>query len=251
MSARKTIVPAARIRGIRARFDFLLRGLAGALAMLSLSLATGLICLNQARAANECHASALPEEQGMHLPARGVIVPLEQIKEICLRFGLDALWEKIAKDPPEQPFKSDGCSLWFNKWQGYDLYPACFRHDLKYWAGYPGEEVERLVADSELMIEVARIMGSIEMAETMFTGVRVGGGAWTRASFAWGYGRKTEDRRRRTEDRRQYPDTCLLSPVPCSVFLLTSGQEIYKSLCLSPWRQAPGLSPRPSKNSWE
>ena len=129
------------------------------------------------------------EQSGIDLPARGEVVSLDQIKAICEHFGLEALWEKIAQDPPDRPFKSDGCSLWFDQWKGYDLYPACFRHDLKYWAGRPGEEVERLIADAELMTEVARLMGSTRMAETMFTGVRLGGGAWTRTSFAWGFGR--------------------------------------------------------------
>jgi|GEM_PF-590283 hypothetical protein len=136
------------------------------------------------------HRPTQSRREVVHLPKRGEIVSLEHIKEICAHFGLSALWAKITRDPPDLPFKSDGCSLWFNKWRGYDLYPACFRHDLKYWAGYPGEEIERLAADSELMIEVARIMGSTKMAETMFTGVRLGGSEWTKASFAWGFGRK-------------------------------------------------------------
>ena len=50
-------------------------------------------------------------------------------------------------------------------------------HDLKYWAGYPGEDVGRLIADAELMIDVARLLDATEMAETMFHGVRVGGHA--------------------------------------------------------------------------
>ncbi len=125
----------------------------------------------------------------MQLPGKGVVVSLPQIEAICLHFGLTALWQKIARDPPIHPFSSDGCSLWFDKWKGFDLYPACFKHDLKYWAGYPGEEVERLIADAELLIEVARIMGSTQMAETMYAGVRLGGGAWVRASFSWGFGR--------------------------------------------------------------
>jgi hypothetical protein len=125
----------------------------------------------------------------MDFPGRGRVVPLAQVKDICAHFGLVALWEKIEKNPPCHPFSSDGCSLWFDKWKGFNLYPACFKHDLKYWAGYPGEEVERLIADAELMIEVAQIMGSIHMAETMFAGVRVGGGEWMKASFSWGFGR--------------------------------------------------------------
>ncbi len=125
----------------------------------------------------------------MNLPEAGTEVTLEQIKEICAQFGMADLWEKIERDPPGVPFCSDGCSLWFDKWEGFDLYPACFKHDLKYWSGYPGEEVERLVADAELMIEVAQIMGSTQMAELMFAGVRVGGVEWVKASFSWGFGR--------------------------------------------------------------
>ncbi len=125
----------------------------------------------------------------MNLPEAGKEVTLEQVKDICSQFNMVALWEKIERDPPGVPFCSDGCSLWFDKWEGFDLYPACFKHDLKYWSGYPGEEVERLVADAELMIEVAQIMGSTQMAEVMFAGVRVGGVEWVKASFSWGFGR--------------------------------------------------------------
>ena len=125
----------------------------------------------------------------MNLPEAGKEVTLEQIKEICSQFRMVDLWEKIERDPPGVPFCSDGCSLWFDKWDGFDLYPACFKHDLKYWSGYPDEEVERLVADAELMIDVAQIMGSTQMAEVMFAGVRVGGVEWVKASFSWGFGR--------------------------------------------------------------
>ena len=69
------------------------------------------------------------------------------------------------------------------------LYPACFLHDLKYWAGYLGEDVERLIADAELMIDVARRLNSTAMAETMFHGVRVGGHEIFKRSLSWGFGR--------------------------------------------------------------
>jgi hypothetical protein len=84
---------------------------------------------------------------------------------------------------------SDGCSVWFDSWKGISLYPACFVHDLKYWVGYPGEDVERLIADAELMIDVARLLNSTGMAETMFHGVRVGGHEMFEQSFSWGFGR--------------------------------------------------------------
>lgn len=46
-----------------------------------------------------------------------------------------------------------------------------------------------MIADAELMIEVAKVMGSIKMAEVMFAGVRLGGGEWMKASFSLGFGR--------------------------------------------------------------
>ena len=129
----------------------------------------------------------------MKLPAINEEVSLSQIKAICEFYKLPELWKKIEKDPPKLVFKSDGCTMWPDKWPnktgGKDIYPACFLHDLKYWAGYPGEDVERLVADAELMIDVARIRGSTKMAETMFHGVRLGGTDKLKLSFSWGFGR--------------------------------------------------------------
>lgn len=126
------------------------------------------------------------------LPPLGEEVPLSKIREICAHYGLRDLWRKIERDPPTRPFRSDGCTGWFDEWRGKSLYPAGFLHDLKYWAGYPGEDVERLVADSELMRDVARILGSTEMAETMFHGVRLGGTHRFKLAFSWGFGRQPE-----------------------------------------------------------
>jgi hypothetical protein len=127
------------------------------------------------------------------LPGKGVRVDLETIKQICLHFGLNELWEKIERDPPSKPFSSDGCSCWFDTWKGVDLYPACFLHDLAYWAGYPDgsrdEAVERLIADARLMTMVATLTGDTAMAETMFHGVRIGGHEIFKQSFSWGFGR--------------------------------------------------------------
>jgi len=126
----------------------------------------------------------------IELPAMGEEVPLSRIKEICAFYGLHDLWLKIERDPPPLPFKSDGCTGWVNEWKGVSIYPAGFLHDLKYWAGYPGEDVERLVADAELMIDVARLLHSTTMAETMFHGVRAGGAGALNAPFSWGFGRR-------------------------------------------------------------
>lgn len=134
-----------------------------------------------------------PATTRIQLPALGEEVPLARIHEICEAYGLHDLWLKIERDPPPRPFKSDGCTGWFDDWQGVSLYPAGFLHDLKYWAGYPGEDVERLVADAELMIDVARLLQSTVMAETMFHGVRVGGAEMLKTPFSWGFGRKALD----------------------------------------------------------
>jgi hypothetical protein len=127
----------------------------------------------------------------MELPAKGEEVPLDRIREICEHFGLHELWSKIESDPPDKPFKSDGCSMWIDEWDEISMYQACFLHDLKYWAGRPGEDVERLIADAQLMIDVARLLGSTGMAETMFRGVRLGGHEIFKRSFSWGFGRES------------------------------------------------------------
>jgi hypothetical protein len=125
----------------------------------------------------------------MELPAINEEVSLDRIKEICAHYHLEDLWKKIETDPPARVFKSDGCTGWVDSWKGVDIYSACFLHDLKYWAGHPGEDVDRLVADAEMMIDVARLQNSTNLAEVMFHGVRVGGNEKLKSSFSWGFGR--------------------------------------------------------------
>jgi len=128
-------------------------------------------------------------DQAFKLPAVNEEVPLQTIKQICIHYNLPDLWKKIEKDPPIQVFSSDGCTMWPDISNGKNIYAACFLHDLKYWSGYPGEDVDRLVADAELMIDVARIRKSTKIAETMFHGVRVGGTGNLKLAFSWGFGR--------------------------------------------------------------
>lgn len=139
---------------------------------------------------NNSQCRTITEYQGKRIPEKNEQVSISQIREICIDYDMPELWAKIEQEPPHKPFQSDGCSLWFGSWQGRTLYPACFLHDLKYWAGYPGEEVERLIADAELMIDVACLLGSTTMAETMFHGTRLGGAEMYRRSFSWGFGRE-------------------------------------------------------------
>ena len=121
------------------------------------------------------------------LPKSGEKVSLEHITDICKYFGRDALLKRILDDPPPNPFKSDGCSMWFDSWRGIDFYPYCFLHDLEYWVG--GTNTDRLVADAQLMIDIAKA-GCPQMAEIMFHGVRVGGHERFRRTFSWGFGRR-------------------------------------------------------------
>ncbi len=125
----------------------------------------------------------------LKLPTVDEEVPLKTIKKICQAFDLPQLWKKIEKDPPAMIFKSDGCTMWPDETNGISIYQACFLHDLKYWAGYPGEDVERLIADAEFMIDIARIRQSTKIAETMFHGVRIGGTDKLKMKFSWGFGR--------------------------------------------------------------
>ena len=133
-----------------------------------------------------------PEPAAFPLPAKGMEVSLAEIKVICEHFGLKSLWVKIESDPPAKPFVSDGCTSWVDRSKGRSICPACFLHDLKYWAGYPGEKVARVVADAERMIDVVRILGNTAMAETMYAGVRVGGTEHLGATFSWGFGRQSD-----------------------------------------------------------
>jgi len=94
--------------------------------------------------------------------------------------------------PPPKPFVSDGCSLFFDEIARTSIYPACFFHDLKYWCGYPNstpaERLERFIADAELMIDVATLGVDFFIAETIFRGVRTGGGPFG-LPFSWEFGR--------------------------------------------------------------
>ena len=122
------------------------------------------------------------------LPKKGQEVSLEEIMNICAVYNLNDLWYKIEQDPPKKPFKSDGCSGgWPDTWNEYNLYPACFIHDLKYWNG--GDDVDRLIADAELMIDIVKITGDVGLAQIMFAGVRAGGGPHYKRSYSWNFGR--------------------------------------------------------------
>lgn len=76
------------------------------------------------------------------------------------------------------------------------MYPACFFHDLKYWVG--GTDTERLIADAELLIDIAKL-GLPDMAQVMFAGVRAGGGKAWRKKYSWGFGHKKKRKNAKKE----------------------------------------------------
>ncbi len=148
--------------------------------MRAVSLFFVLLCVGSGRYA---HADSFS------LPARNALVPMAQIETICRHYELTELWTKIESNPPDLPFRSDGCSVWPDRWfKGQDLYEGCFIHDLHYWAGLPGDEMGRMKADVRLMLWVAENV-SIELAEAIFNGVRVGGSEKLDTPWRWGFGR--------------------------------------------------------------
>lgn len=130
----------------------------------------------------------------MKLPNKGKSVSLKKVKELCMHFELYELWDKIAEDPPRRQFRSDGCSCWPDVWKDKNgkkvsIYRECLKHDLHYWAGYKGEDIARFLADVELMVGVVLKTKRIKLGLVMFSGIRTGGGSWTRLPFKWGFGR--------------------------------------------------------------
>lgn len=125
----------------------------------------------------------------MVLPKKGVEVPLDELKLICLELNLEVLWQSIEEDPPSKVFKSDGCSVWPDNWGGFNLYPACFKHDLKYWCGRMFDHQGRLQADLELALDVLAITKDVKLSMMMLSGVRTGGNEIFKLRFSWGFGR--------------------------------------------------------------
>jgi len=85
-------------------------------------------------------------------------------------------------------FESDGCSLFPDRSliNEDDWCECCFDHDIAYWKG--GTKEERLLADQALRDCVFEKTGNRELAEAMFTGVRLGGSPYFYNWYRWGYG---------------------------------------------------------------
>jgi hypothetical protein len=79
-------------------------------------------------------------------------------------------------------FKSDGCSMVPDG----TYYGCCYLHDVAYWPG--GTAEARQQADKALRACVLEVTRDEQWAETMYQGVRAGGGPELPTPYRWGYG---------------------------------------------------------------
>lgn len=93
------------------------------------------------------------------------------------------------KDAPPE-FVGDGCTFFPDG----DYADCCLAHDRDYYRG--GTKAERKASDKRLQ-QCIRGKGHKYVSKLMYLGVRLGGGAWLRAPFSWGFGqRKANDEQR-------------------------------------------------------
>ena len=113
-------------------------------------------------------------------------------------------------------FWSDGCTLFPDgTLKDRSLWcDCCFNHDIAYWRG--GSKQERLEADKTLRSCVLARTGNKALADTMYAGVRLGGGpafpTWYRWGYGWKYGRgykplTNEEQKLATDALARYKNT--------------------------------------------
>lgn len=107
---------------------------------------------------------------------------------ILLAAATSVVFSSCAFASKPQPFSTDGCSMFPDRSLigKSDWCACCLAHDLAYWRG--GTVDERLKADEELKSCVFAASGKRELAELMFSGVRLGGGPYYFTPYRWGYG---------------------------------------------------------------
>ncbi len=93
-----------------------------------------------------------------------------------------------APAPTLAPFTSDGCSLFPDRAPigNADWCSCCLEHDIAYWRG--GTAQAREQADQRLKACVQDKTGDPALADTMYVGVRAGGGPYFLTWYRWGYG---------------------------------------------------------------
>jgi len=129
----------------------------------------------------------------MKIPYPGSEVKVVDAIQLCRDHdGYQHLAERMteAQDNLPESWVFDGCSHWFDTYDGFPVYKVCFFHDCAYLAG--GTEAQRLEADALLLAGLARMTGSVGFPMATFTGVRIGGDAAWKKSFSWGYGHQPE-----------------------------------------------------------
>jgi len=123
----------------------------------------------------------------MDLPAKNVVVPTEDLINICEHYGMDEQAEMLRTDPPSKPFASDGASG-CPEFLSAMVYEAAFLHDICYYLG--GTEDQRKSADREFRNNLMFLHSlPISVAKFMYKAVRIGGQEELRFSWHWGFGR--------------------------------------------------------------
>jgi hypothetical protein len=110
------------------------------------------------------------------------------LKNLSSVFVLAIVVSACATPTVLHPFSTDGCSVFPNHSLigKADWCSCCLKHDLAYWRG--GTDKERLDADRELKACVLGVTGNDALANSMYLGVRVGGGPYFFTPYRWGYG---------------------------------------------------------------
>lgn len=89
----------------------------------------------------------------------------------------------LKEAPPD--FVGDACTFFPDG----DYADCCLAHDRDYYRG--GTKAERKASDKRLS-RCVRAKGHKYISKLMYVGVRVGGVAWLKAPFSWGFGQRKE-----------------------------------------------------------
>lgn len=121
-----------------------------------------------------------------NIPEPGSSVTKDEILNLCENVGKWILYSKVVLYP-KTVMHFDGCTSWLQYYEEKPIYKACFFHDVAYWMG--GSKTDRLIADANLMIDIAILTKDVGFAELMFSGVRwLGKSVWRKRK--WGFGHK-------------------------------------------------------------
>jgi hypothetical protein len=114
-------------------------------------------------------------------------IMITRTQMLLVMFSTAALLS-CSSHPDLKPFTTDGCSMFPDRSviTHKDWCTCCVTHDFAYWRG--GTAAQRLTADQALQACVLQATGNKLLAETMYAGVRAGGGPYYFTTYRWGYG---------------------------------------------------------------